>query len=345
MNNPIDAFTINSAREFHRLTTGSREPQKKPSQPSSNNKPSSSLNDQTTIATTKTTISATATTSITHNPHTCNKCQHCDQIIIPSPMSSYPIIDTPSITINKEWFILTQHKPILNALELENFEKILNGLPLPEMIFGNNKIEIKHEKFHIIFNSLDALKLIDLNIDPKNLLKVSYSNDWFKSRCQSTNNTEIFKPFDWTYTSTYKGTTLVGNQLWHRDDSISIPIDKLTSKNPIKFFDEMILYEDELGDNGISILNIKIRVMSDCMLLLQRLFMRVDDVIIKIIDTRLYIDFDNNKIIREQKFFQDDYDHILSKLRGNDPKKWLRDVNWCVKNLTQINKISEFINL
>ncbi|CAI8492841.1 unnamed protein product [Pichia kudriavzevii] len=83
------------------------------------------------------------------------------------------------------------------------------------MIFGNNKVEVftVDKKFHIMFNTLDALKLVERN--PSTLIKVSYANEWFKSRQLKHANSEnvsleMYKPYDWTYTSHYKGTVLSG---------------------------------------------------------------------------------------------------------------------------------------
>lgn len=239
----------------------------------------------------------------------------------------------------------------MNAKEIDTFEDILDGLPVPEMIFGNNKVEVIQKHFHLMFNTLDALKLVQRN--PENLIKVSYANEWFKTRQQKHKNSEnvsleVFRPYDWTYSSTYKGTVLKGAELWTSglDGNYKIPVSKLSNDNPIKFYDDMILYEDELGDNGISILNVKIRVMSDCLLILQRLFIRVDDVLVKIIDTRVYIDFDDYLIIREQKQMESSYRDVLLKIPAcPDPKKYLRDINWCSANLPIVETQREYINL
>lgn len=61
----------------------------------------------------------------------------------------------------------------------------------------------------------------------------------------------------------------------------------------------MILYEDELADNGISMLSCKIRVMPDRLLLLSRFFMRLDNVVVRLRDTRIYVDFDKAEVIRD----------------------------------------------
>lgn len=367
--NSIPAVHIDAAKQMHLLTTQSRFPAKK--SPASNTSTSTSSNTPTTITPTNDTRNDNEINdqnpaiedknSPITNPdhiHPINKpCKCCGQIIIPSPVSSLPVIDAPSIEINN-WVIITQRQPILTSSEIDNFEEILN-FPVPEMIFGNNKIEIIHKNslnkinFHLIFNSFDALKLVSKNLN--NIIKVSYANDWFNSRFSKHQNSdnvkmEIYKPFDWTYSTNYNGTILISGDLsWIHDidNKLNIPVDKLTNNNPIKFFDDMILFEDELADNGCSILNIKIRVMNDCLLLLQRFYLRVDNVKFKIIDTRYFIDFqyndnnDNNLIIREQKIYECDYNYLLNfaKSESNDSKKLLRDINWCASKMPLVERI------
>jgi type 2A phosphatase activator TIP41 len=78
-------------------------------------------------------------------------------------------------------------------------------------------------------------------------------------------------PYDWTYTSTYAGTpsapfeeslALCTSSSWTVADSEntshSIPLAELTRPDPILFYAEIPLYEDELHDNGASNLLIRI---------------------------------------------------------------------------------------
>ncbi len=278
------------------------------------------------------------------------RCAHCGAVIIPAPAATFPFKDTPSISIN-DWQIYTARKPILTKEEIENFESIL-GVPVPEMIFGNNKVELlnTNKNLHICFNSLDALRTV--SIDSKDIPKVSYANEWFKSRAKAHHSDddvimEIIKPYDWTYTTHYRGTDLkVPEGGFVHDDSYAIPHDKLTKHSPILFFDDMTLFEDELGDNGISTLNIKIRVMHDCMLVLQRSFVRVDNVLVRIHDTRLYVDFEENLVVREFKRQQQDYDKLLSLASNHsDPKGLLRDMQWCSMRLPVVDVRREYAKL
>lgn len=78
-----------------------------------------------------------------------------------------------------------------------------------------------------------------------------------------------------------------------------INIEKLKIPEPIHFFDEICLFEDELSDHGTASLNIKIRVMPNSFFILQRFFLRVDGVVIRVYDTRIHYEAHNDYMIRE----------------------------------------------
>lgn len=90
-----------------------------------------------------------------------------------------------------------------------------------------------------------------------------------------------------------------------------------------------MLYEDELADNGIAVLSVKIRVMADRLLLLSRFFLRLDGVIVRIRDTRVYIELDSSTVIRQYTAKEESYQVVQSRLqaqRDNVPEA-LRDPN------------------
>jgi type 2A phosphatase activator TIP41 len=109
---------------------------------------------------------------------------------------------------------------------------------------------------------------------------------------------EVVKPFDWSYTTDYNGTITKG-KAFEAGSTEPIPIELLKRPDPILFFEEVVLYESELDDNGISVLSCKLRVMPDRMLLLCRQFMRLDNVLVRVRDTRIYVDFNTRKVIRD----------------------------------------------
>ncbi|KAF1742817.1 hypothetical protein MXB_2707 [Myxobolus squamalis] len=176
---------------------------------------------------------------------------------------------------------------------------LLTELPvLPEMLFSSNSIIIVHEPSDckINFNPIDALKVVNnKSID----LQVSPSVEWKLNRPETV-NVPVFKPHDWTYTTDYMGTLQDGKD-WKIDIQPSnedIDFSKLSKRDRILFYREIDLYEDELSDHGVSKLTLKLRVMPDGFLLLQRFFLKVDGVILRSNETRIYHEFESKYISR-----------------------------------------------
>lgn len=121
--------------------------------------------------------------------------------------------------------------------------------------------------------------------------------------------TEVVKPFDWSYSTDYKGTLRSQSPLFEITTT-PIPLELLKRPDPILFFDEIILYEDEMADNGITMYSCKIRVMPARLLLLCRFFMRLDNVLLRIRDTRVYVDFGTGEVIREYVAKEEKYEVV-----------------------------------
>ncbi|KAF2275641.1 TIP41-domain-containing protein [Westerdykella ornata] len=234
-------------------------------------------------------------------------------------------------SITRDGFKVTVRKlPILKAGPIEDMTKKL-GIAPPEMIFGDNLARIEHPQsgWSIEFNAFDALDRVDKT--GESMLKVSYSKEWQENRQKQFEEIkEVVKPFDWSYSTDYKG-TISGPQFQPTDKPI--PIDLLMRQDPILFFSEVMLYEDELADNGIAMLSCKIRVMPQRMLLLSRFFMRLDGVLFRIRDTRVYIEFSTGEVIREYTAHEEKYDVVRAALVGgtDDVLAIMRDPNQLIK--------------
>ncbi|NWT36288.1 TIPRL protein, partial [Chroicocephalus maculipennis] len=158
---------------------------------------------------------------------------------------------------------------------------------LPEMMFGDNILRIQHDHgFGIEFNATDALKCVN---NCQGMIKVACAEEWQESRSETEHTKEVVKPYDWTYTTDYKG-TLLGDTATLKvvPTTEHINTEKLKAREQIMFFEEVLLFEDELHDHGVSSLSVKIRVMPSSFFVLLRFFLRVDGVLIRINDTRLH---------------------------------------------------------
>lgn len=251
---------------------------------------------------------------------------------------------------NRKWRITTRKCPILKADPIDNLTRDL-GIPIPEMIFGDNYICIEHipSQWKLDFNARDALDRVSKTSD--GMLQVAYSREWQKDRQHhQLGIKEVVKPFDWSYSTDYRGTTSSADAdqvtdiatsvetstrssyrrsdadtTWQSSTQTSTPIrtDLLSRPDPIVFFDQVTLYEDELADNGIAVLSAKIRVMPERLLLLCRFHLRLDGVIVRLRDTRVYIELDSDVVVRQYTAKEETYDalkHKLAAQRENVPE-------------------------
>ncbi|XP_040516124.1 TIP41-like protein isoform X1 [Gallus gallus] len=187
---------------------------------------------------------------------------------------------------------------IMKSAQAERLAEELHMPSLPEMMFGDNILRIQHEHgFGIEFNATDALKCVN---NCQGMIKVACAEEWQESRSETEHTKEVVKPYDWTYTTDYKG-TLLGDTATLKvvPTTEHINTEKLKAREQIMFFEEVLLFEDELHDHGVSSLSVKIRVMPSSFFVLLRFFLRVDGVLIRMNDTRLHHESDKAYMLRE----------------------------------------------
>ncbi|PTB43223.1 uncharacterized protein TrAFT101_001774 [Trichoderma asperellum] len=237
--------------------------------------------------------------------------------------------------------ISTRKLPISKSAAIDALEKKL-GIPVPEMIFGDNLVAITHgpSNWTLEFNTTDALDAVDKT--DKNMLRVAYARDWESTREGTTQSIkEVVKPYDWSYSTTYCGTVRGGSESSFQPTEKHIPIELLKRRDPMLFFDEVVLYESELDDNGISLYSAKLRVHEKRMLLLVRLFMRLDNVLVRLRDTRVYVDFETDEVLREYTAKESKFDDVKNALRrtGRLPD----DVTIALRDPTALDPLLEVV--
>uniref|UniRef100_A0A183G217 TIP41-like protein n=1 Tax=Heligmosomoides polygyrus TaxID=6339 RepID=A0A183G217_HELPZ len=144
----------------------------------------------------------------------------------------------------------------------------------------------------INFNALDALKMVSADTLPD--VQVAPSSAWQESRRGIVERTS--HPFDWTFTSRYAG-TIRGCTVEATSDTIDM--ERLKQQEPIGFYSQITLYEDELADHGTAQMSVRVRVMPGFFFVLMRFYLRIDKVLVRVCDTRLVGDNDANHVIRE----------------------------------------------
>ena len=255
----------------------------------------------------------------------------CDKMATPSDSSAGT---QSAMSKNRTWKVTTRKLPILKAEPIDEMNQKI-GIPIPEMIFGDNLVSITHipTGWILEFNAQDALDRVSKT--EEGMLQVAVAEEWKKERSHQEEVKQVVKPFDWSYSTDYRGTThkaagQEGND-WEESSQEKHPIrtDLLSRPDPILFFDAVDLYEDELADNGIGLLNIKVRMMPDRVLLLSRFFLRLDGVIVRIRDTRVYIEHAEKRVIRQYTAKEERYEVLAEKLKaeGKNVPETFRDAN------------------
>ena len=238
---------------------------------------------------------------------------------------------------------------MVDALKLQGLPDIVYGKNTFKLIYHPNNfifsINVQDSLSYCNFEKLKNTYMMDYDEENKgnplesvNVLpaeiKVKHAEFWKNKKVD--NNTEIKvleKISDWTYSSPYKGTVIIQQEKKDVSEGIStnfditksdngpkipyvevttedIPLHNLGPNNQIKFYQELTLFEDELEDCGVSQSSIRFRVMADCFFGLLRSYLRVDDVLIRIYDTRFYHEFGKNYILREFSWKESTYEEL-----------------------------------
>jgi type 2A phosphatase activator TIP41 len=87
----------------------------------------------------------------------------------------------------------------------------------------------------------------------------------------------------------------------------------LGEDNPIRSYGDVTLYEDEFADRGYSKANARYRVMDNCFFILLRSYVRIDHVAVRILDTRIFHEFNKDFIIRDFTHLESTYEELQSK--------------------------------
>ncbi|KAH1187628.1 hypothetical protein KIL84_020377 [Mauremys mutica] len=167
----------------------------------------------------------------------------------------YPVFQSTSRDFTfGPWRLNAARTHIMKSAQAERLADELHMPSLPEMMFGDNILRIQHDYgFGIEFNATDALKCVN---NYQGMIKVACAEEWQESRTEAEHTKEVVKPYDWTYTTDYKGTLL--------GDTVKLK-----------------------------------RVMPSSFFVLLRFFLRVDGVLIRMNDTRLYHEADKPYMLRE----------------------------------------------
>ncbi|GMF19688.1 unnamed protein product [Phytophthora fragariaefolia] len=155
------------------------------------------------------------------------------------------------------------------------------NLTPPEMVFGKNQLLLFHEPSGVCYNFLAVEALKGAHFPPpasdqaadivaNQQLKVSIAKHNTNKWVEFVNQLDI--TYDWTYSTDYKGSlrrlkkaegspvTFVKSEEEAKVEATHERIDfeKLKEREPILWFEDVGLYEDELHDHGTSAMSVKV---------------------------------------------------------------------------------------
>ena len=197
---------------------------------------------------------------------------------------------------------------------------------LPEICYGFNRLFLvnKSKNFVYEFTPFQMLSLTNNNIRKKLLKEKEIYYIPNKAKSQYTRSEEGSNEVDWSFSSPYMGhITSINNSEINKfypdmkstkkfeikKSNNTFPetkVEKMLNYNQIHFF------EDELGDIGFSEGKIGFGIMEDCFLGLMRSYLRVDNMVVRNIDTKIYYKFGDNHIIRNFTVKEKNYDELIN---------------------------------
>ena len=229
----------------------------------------------------------------------------------------------------KGWDFYSHTENMLNSKDLDILikNKEENGLyisHLPEIFYGFNRLFLINESqnFCYEFNPLQMLSLTNNNVRQK-LLKekeIYYIPTQAKSQYSKTDDTK--NEMDWSFSSPYMGhITSINNCIMNkyypkinetkkfRTEKSNMVFPEIKVENVLNY-NQVQFFEDELGDIGLSEGKIGFGVMDQCFLGLMRCYLRVDNMLVRNIDTKIYHKFGEKYIIRNFSVKEKTYDEL-----------------------------------
>ena len=215
----------------------------------------------------------------------------------------------------KNWDFISHIGHMMSANEINEVllqNNVLKIKHFPEIFNGYNRLFVINKEYNFVyeFSPFQMLNLTNYEIRKENYdNKIIYYNpSEVKTKIPNSENKN-----DWTFSSCYMGNICNINnseiKCLYEDKNLTekkfkceidnnIQIPNLGNETKIKQYIECELYEDEFGDNGICETRVRLYIMEDSFSILLRCYLRVDNIIVRNINTNIFYKFGNDFIIR-----------------------------------------------
>lgn len=122
------------------------------------------------------------------------------------PPPPAPRVHEESVT-QAGWTVSARKAPIIGSPLLEQYADQLGGvLTLPEILFGNSSLQLRHNATGITLSFAAFPALQQWKADDLPPLKVAVASEWQAARQQEIQQQQaVVLDYDWTYTTSYAG--------------------------------------------------------------------------------------------------------------------------------------------
>jgi hypothetical protein len=230
-----------------------------------------------------------------------------DDALVGISIAGFDIGTSQGPIANAEWYTINNESLEELAQPLSTATKQRRKVILPEMVYPIAHVALEGHGIWLSWDATDCLRdwalshshialnaASDIVHKGVSIMKSKDAKLWEQRIRQQlkggiSDASAVFH-YDWTYSSPFSVKMEGGS--WVELEESGMRMDLLTDQNaPILFFDEIVLYEDDLHDNGHVQYTIKLRIMPTCAYILARLWIRVDHVAVRVKETRVLVDF------------------------------------------------------
>ena len=230
-----------------------------------------------------------------------------DDALVGISIAGFDIGTSQGPIANAEWYTINNESLEELSQPATATKKQRRKIILPEMVYPIAHVALEGHGIWLSWDATDCLRdwalshthialnaTSDIMYKGVSVMKSKDAKLWEQRILQQqkggiSDASAVFH-YDWTYSSPFSVKMEGGS--WVELEESAMRMDLLTDQNaPILFFDEIVLYEDDLHDNGHVQYTIKLRIMPTCAYILSRLWVRVDHVAVRVKETRVLVDF------------------------------------------------------
>jgi len=266
------------------------------------------------------------------------------QAPVAPPPPSPPASALPAATHEgKGWSFEADSRPLWHSSRIDDLGKEEQLCKVPDMFCGDALLRIRHESsgFELELNATDALRCCRWRPPPPpgtrpprpasqtapdteeidgpylGAVRCQFADRW-KPKSNSPDVKELEVMSDWTCSTPYWGsicgTKDSGKVPISEEATVEgLPMDLLRRRDEIHWYQEVLFWEDELDDNGLCRLSVRVRVMPTFWFVLLLCELRVDNVMIREVATRFFCAFGSDHVLREWTWKEATYEALRTR--------------------------------